>query len=347
MSTHLSEGSDPSGDAPSGPEPTGEGATEWFGTSIGRQFTEGAVPKDRPDALAWLFFAILGFLVGQVAAAAFALIGSTLAGNHVALSQISVESEPPTWFIASSLLGLWTGFAGSAWLASRVKGTKHVLADIGLRFRWIDLVGVPIGVGSQYVVALLYFPISQHVHDFSQKFDSPSQRLTGSAHGSNFTLVAVLTVCGAPLFEEIFFRGVLLRGLARAIGRPEKGVSFVASALGGFAVAALVAWRSDGVSGWQVPVVAGVLGGGLLLVAAIVLDRRGSSVGPTLAVLVTGLLFGLAHAEALQLLGLAFFGVVLSVLAYRTGRLGMGILAHASFNAVALASAVVGWGLLR
>ena len=92
---------------------------------------------------------------------------------------------------------------------------------------------------------------------------------------------------GAPFFEEVFFRGVLLRSLARLFGR----------------------W-----GGW---------------------------VGPALAVVVSGTLFGLAHAESLQLLGLAFFGVVLGAVSYRTGRLGMNMVAHASFNAVALSAVVV------
>ena len=59
-------------------------------------------------------------------------------------------------------------------------------------------------------------------------------------------------------------------------------------------------------------------------------------------VIVTGVLFGLAHDEGLQLLGLAVFGIILSLVSYRTGRLGMNMVAHASFNLVAVvASAVV------
>jgi uncharacterized protein len=54
-------------------------------------------------------------------------------------------------------------------------------------------------------------------------------------------------------------------------------------------------------------------------------------VGP---IILTGLLFGLAHFEALQFLGLAGFGIVCCVLAYRTGRLGPSIVAHVTFNTV-------------
>ena len=59
-----------------------------------------------------------------------------------------------------------------------------------------------------------------------------------------------------------------------------------------------------------------------------------------LAVIVDGLLFGLAHGEWVQLAGLAVFGMVLAAISYRTGRLGMNFLAHATFNSVAILALV-------
>ena len=59
---------------------------------------------------------------------------------------------------------------------------------------------------------------------------------------------------------------------------------------------------------------------------------------PVISVTVTSLLFALVHFEAIQFLGLAGFGAVLGWLAWRTGRLGPGIVAHTSFNAVAIVS---------
>lgn len=258
--------------------------------SLGLQLAAGGAPDARPSAWMWLLFAALGFLGGQVVAAVFAALAAAVSGDTSSLAAIARLSEPPTWYIVSTLLGLWAGFFGSAWLATGVKGTKSFRRDLGLRFRRIDLLGIPIGVGGQFLVVLIYIPISHHVHDFNQKFDAPSQRLTGGAHGTSFFIIAVLTVLGAPFFEELFFRGVLLRSLARLFGD---------------------------IGGW---------------------------VGPTLAVIVTGVLFGLAHAESLQLLGLAVFGIILSVVSYRTGRLGMNMVAHATFNLVAVAAAVV-WPL--
>jgi hypothetical protein len=270
--------------------PVADPPTGRFGTrdvSLGLQLDAGASPADRPAAWMWLLYAALGVLGGQVLAAVFVGIAGALAGQYHQLTALSKLAEPPTWFVLSTLCGLWGGFLGAALLASRLRGTKRLVPDLGLRFRWIDLLGVPIGVAGQFLVAAIYLPIRPHVHDFNQRFSAPAQRLTGGSHGVAYWLIVVATVAGAPFFEELFFRGVLLRALARLFGR------------------------------W------------------------GRWVGPCLAVVASGVLFGLAHAESLQLLGLAAFGVVLGAVSYRTGRLGMNIVAHASFNALALGAVVV------
>ncbi len=100
------------------------------------------------------------------------------------------------------------------------------------------------------------------------------------------------TVVGAPFFEELFFRGLLLKGL-----------------LGVF----------------------GITGDGA---------RSLKAVGVVAAVVVDGLLFGLAHAEFEQLAGLAVFGCILAVVACKTRRLGMNMVSHATFNLVAILAIV-------
>ena len=261
--------------------------------SLGAQLAAGGAPIDRSTAWTWLLFAALGFVGGQVVAVVFVSVTAAAEGKTSSLTAIARLSEPPTWYIVSTLLGLWAGFFGAAWLATGVKGTKSFARDLGLRFRWIDLIGIPIGAAGQFLVVLLYIPVSQHVQNFNQRFNAPTQRLTGSSHGLGYVVIGVLTVVGAPFFEELFFRGVLLRSLARLFG------------------------------------------------------TIGRWVGPALAIVITGLVFGLAHDEGLQLLGLAVFGVILSAVSYRTGRLGMNMVAHASFNLVAVVAVVTPLALGR
>ena len=75
----------------------------------------------------------------------------------------------------------------------------------------VDLWGLAIGVAAQYVVALLYAPFQHHIHNF----DAPSQKLTGGAHGGGIVVVVVAVVILAPAMEELFFRGLLFKALAR------------------------------------------------------------------------------------------------------------------------------------
>ncbi|HXX88794.1 MAG TPA: CPBP family intramembrane glutamic endopeptidase [Acidimicrobiales bacterium] len=71
----------------------------------------------------------------------------------------------------------------------------------------------------------------------------------------------------------------------------------------------------------------------------------GRVLGPVIAVIGTGIAFGLAHAEALEFLGLMAFGIVLSVLAYKFDRLGPSIFAHGTFNLLAVLLVVYGGSL--
>lgn len=92
-----------------------------------------------------------------------------------------------------------------------------------------------------------------------------------------------------------------------------------------------------------VPVVEELLFRGLVLRACLRLfGSWGPRVGPALAIVITGVLFGLAHAELLELLGLAVFGMVLAWLAHRTRRLGSSMLAHGAFNLVAVVAVANG-----
>jgi uncharacterized protein len=245
----------------------------------------GVPPTTKSAAWRWLFYALLGFLVGQLAAGLFGAVAGDVAGKNAAqMSAIAKAAVPPEWYVISTLVGLWVGFLGAPWLASRTQGTRRFLADLGVRFRWIDLWGVAIGVGSQYAIGLLYWPFQNHIHNF----DAPNQKLTGGAHGVGVALVVVATVVLAPAMEELFFRGLLFKALARLFTPLGPGLTKA--------------------RGW----------------------------GVVLAVVADGLLFGLAHGEFVQLAGLALFGSVLATVSYRTGRLGMNMVAHASFNLVAV-----------
>jgi membrane protease YdiL (CAAX protease family) len=260
-------------------------------SSLGTPFldTPWVPPTTKRQAGFWLLFGVIGFLVGQIGAVIFAAIGGAIAGDSSAqLQAIATASVPPEWYVIVTLLGLWIGFIGAPWIASFFQGTRHFFRDLGIRMKWIDLIGIPIGLAGQFLVVLMYAPFQHDIHDFN----GPTTKLTGSAHGGGFVVIAIATIVFAPAMEELFFRGLLLKGLVRLF----------------------------------TPLVAT----GRIRVLCVVL-----------AVIVDGLLFGLAHGEWVQLAGLAVFGMILAAISYRTGRLGMNFLAHATFNGVAILALVV------
>jgi hypothetical protein len=65
--------------------------------------------------------------------------------------------------------------------------------------------------------------------------------------------------------------------------------------------------------------------------------RGGSRASVVLGVVLSAVLFALAHGEPLQFAGLFFLGVVLATLVWRTRRLVPSIVTHVSFNGVAIA----------
>jgi len=232
----------------------------------------------RATGNAWgLSDALFGFAVGVVVA--------TVAADATAASlgvRISASGPLPVAVTGADLLGLWAGLVGAAVFASRRHGSGTLGTDYGLRVAWVDLVGgAALGLACQYLlVPLLYLPVRALDPGVVGQLSAPARRQTGAVHGDlGVAVLVALLVVGAPVVEELFFRGLLLRSLLGRLPTPA-------------------------------------------------------------AIVVSALLFGLAHLEPLQLLGLAAFGVVLAVVAWRTERLGPGIAAHAAFNASAVISVV-------
>lgn len=131
---------------------------------------------------------------------------------------------------AAGLVGLWIGLIGSMAIVARNKGSDSFAVDFGLRFQGVrDAVGLPIGLGVAVGVTVLYAPLTHFIHDLGDKLDAPANKLADQAgHGAGFVLLGVLVLVGAPVAEELFYRGLLLRSIQRRFGP--------AAAIGGSAV---------------------------------------------------------------------------------------------------------------
>jgi uncharacterized protein len=118
----------------------------------------------------------------------------------------------------AGLVGLWVGLAGAPVLASRLKGAGRLALDFGFRLRlWPDVpLGVGVGIGSQLILLpVLYVPVRLLVPHLDQQLGQPAQHLTGGADTGGLVVLGIFVVLGAPLVEELFFRGLLLRSLEK------------------------------------------------------------------------------------------------------------------------------------
>ena len=164
----------------------------------------------------------LGFSIG-LAGAQLAL-AAILSATDRTVDQID---ELPLSLFALAQVGLWVGLLGAPFVATRLKGNGMV-ADLHLRARPADAwKGGAIGALLQLVaLPLLYWPLLELLDKGASDLEGPARDITDRADGALGVMLLVLIVgVGAPIIEEIFYRGLfqgalLKRGLppAAAIG---------------------------------------------------------------------------------------------------------------------------------
>jgi membrane protease YdiL (CAAX protease family) len=219
-------------------------------------------PRDRDEAFRWLLIAVLGVILGYAISELLTSASASLAGVRGGASALAAESVPPVWFIAVGFVGLWIGFGGSAFVATRSGRT------VGLRLGQHDIWFLFLGVALQ--VALTFAYSFSHASGLSK----PDNYLLGGGAGWGLLIPAVLSVVLAPLFEELFFRGVLLRALLVVCRTTLAWVGVLASVL---IDATIFGFAHLGTDEWiQLPGLA--LVGAVLCVLAIKTRRLGPSI---------------------------------------------------------------------
>lgn len=150
---------------------------------------------------------------GLLAAQALAVFAAVVVMSAAGWTQ---SSDIPIWGQAVLQIPLWGGYVGAVVLAGR-KG-QGVVSDFGLRIRRWDLpVGAPIGVVVQILVLpLLYWPILRLLDETTSELSAPARALSEKAQSPwGWVVLSLIVVVGAPVVEELFFRGLLLRSLQK------------------------------------------------------------------------------------------------------------------------------------
>ena len=171
--------------------------------------------RARDVALIWLS----AWFIGQV-------LGALVATGS---GHTSLESAGPGWLALVAVAG-WVPLLVALHLAATRGEAPSLAAAFGLRFRPIDLIGIPVGVLTQVaVLPALYWPLHR-IWPATFDTDKVQQRardLWQHAHGAGVVLLIAVVVVGAPLVEELVYRGLLHGSFVAAWGA-RLGMPFVA-----------------------------------------------------------------------------------------------------------------------
>lgn len=239
------------------------------------------------DHVGWNFADVLAGL------GALLLLSQLLAWPFLADPHLPAELR----LVVAGFLPVWLGLGGAAVLVARIRGSGRLGAELGLRFRWLDLaIGVGLGLGLRLASGL----ITSVVQSISgQRADGNLTQISGTGVGRAATLVNLFIAATliAPLIEELFFRGLLIRSLLATLKR--RGVR---------------RGRVPGPTLWRRQRQAVVVVSAVLF-ALLHLSEVRNPVG-AVSLMLTLLLVGGVHAA----------------ISLHTGRLGAAILSHVVFN---------------
>jgi membrane protease YdiL (CAAX protease family) len=199
-------------------------------------------------------------------------------GIVFAVGGYDTGDDLPLWLTGLVQVPLWVGLLGAVHLASTRKGTGSLRTDFGLALRPRDIpIGLATGFLGQLAIVLIVTPIYRLLGVDTDKVGKTAEELADRAvHGVDVVVLMVVVVIGAPIVEELFYRGLVLRSIEKRFG------------------------------------------------------------SPAIAVVASSVVFSALHFQPYDFLPIALFGLLVAVLAARTGRLGPGIWAHVAFNLTAI-----------
>ncbi|MEY3806998.1 MAG: hypothetical protein RIR69_1810 [Actinomycetota bacterium] len=161
------------------------------------------------------FHALALWLIIYVAASFASIVALVATGR-------SGAENPPMWALAVNVAAMW-----SVYLYFFPRFLPFSDGSLRRQFRtWFSLrdlwIGIPLGIGSQLILMnLVNWPLSQLFPDqFSpEKISERADEIASTAPGWWALLLVAVVVVGAPIVEEIVYRGCLQTRMVKAFGR--------------------------------------------------------------------------------------------------------------------------------
>jgi membrane protease YdiL (CAAX protease family) len=156
---------------------------------------------------------VLGQVLALVVPGVVAVVAIAVAGRE------DLE-DIPLWATALLQVPLWAGLLGAPLWATYLKGRRSLAADFGLRMRPVDVpIGLVAGFFGQIALLLVLSLVYQLLGIDLDKVGETAEELTEGATDAVGVILLVLIVgLAAPVFEELFYRGLWLRAIERRAG---------------------------------------------------------------------------------------------------------------------------------
>lgn len=138
-------------------------------------------------------------------------------GQYASGLPFDISVPPPLWLTTLLQVPMWAVLAGVPVAIAIVKG-RGVVVELGLRMKAIDApIGLAIGFACQWaLVPLIYLALRPVIgeHDVSAAARELTDRATDPL---SIVLIFVIVAIGAPIAEEIYFRGMAQRIFGRRL----------------------------------------------------------------------------------------------------------------------------------
>ena len=167
-----------------------------------------------PPAIRW---GMGDAVIGVVASLLLSQIGVAII---FAVGDYSIVDDLPLWVTAVAEVPLWVGLVGTVWWATTRKGSGSLRRDFGLVMRWTDVpLGLVAGFVGQIAIALIVIPLYTLLGINTDEVGQTAEKLADRAvHTPDVVVLILVVVVGAPIVEELFYRGLVLRSIERRWG---------------------------------------------------------------------------------------------------------------------------------
>lgn len=139
-------------------------------------------------------------------------LGATVAAAGVHFGVDTVLGDQPLVSFVAAQLTLWAGLLITCAIVSRRYASDRLLEDYALSFRALDLArGAVLSIIARVIAVPVIVPLVILLDLDSKESLNDLEDVATGPLGVTFTLIFLLM--GAPLVEELFFRGLLQRSL--------------------------------------------------------------------------------------------------------------------------------------